>query len=327
MRFLVTGGAGFIGSHVAEALVRRGEEVIVVDELNDFYSPVLKQANLDAIGVAGPYTFVRADIRNQPEMGDLFALHRPEVVIHLAARAGVRPSLEQPLLYESTNVRGTVVLLEASRIHGVRKFVFASSSSVYGVSSRVPFSEDDPLYLPVSPYAATKIAGEMLCRTWAHLYSLPIVALRFFTVYGPRQRPDLAICKFADMIDRGQWLPVFGDGSTARDYTFVQDIVGGILDAVEYPCSFDVFNLGNSDPVSLRTMIRTIEEALGKEALLKHLPEQAGDVPITYADLSKSRTLLGYQPTTGFAEGVRCFLEWRSNQQGQRLSASASMAG
>jgi UDP-glucuronate 4-epimerase len=223
-------------------------------------------------------------------------------------------------------VRGTVVLLEASRIHGVRKFVFGSSSSVYGISTRVPFSEDDPLCFPVSPYAATKIAGEMLCRTWAHLYALPIVALRFFTVYGPRQRPDLAICKFTDMIDRGQWLPVFGDGSTARDYTFVNDIVRGILAAVEYQCSFDVFNLGNSDPVSLRTMIRTIEQALGKEALLKHVPEQAGDVPITYADLSKSRTLLGYQPTTGFTEGVRCFLEWRSKQQMDRRSASASMA-
>jgi UDP-glucuronate 4-epimerase len=315
MKFLVTGGAGFIGSHVTEALLRRGNQVVVVDDLNDFYAPALKRANLKAIRAAGPFVFRRADIRDREEIGRIFMRHRPDAVIHLAARAGVRPSLDQPLLYEDTNVRGTMVLLEAARGSDCGKFVFASSSSIYGIANRVPFSEGDHRYAPISPYAATKIAGEMLCHTWAHLYGMKTVCLRFFTVYGPRQRPDLAIRKFTEAIDRGDPVPVFGDGSSARDYTFVDDTVRGILAAVDYDCRFDVFNLGNSDPVPLRAMIRTIEQALGKEARLKTLPEQAGDVPITYAEISKARLLLGYDPKTAFAEGVDRFVAWHREQK------------
>ena len=248
MKYLVTGGAGFIGSHVAEALVRRGDEVVIVDELNDFYSPALKRSNLRAVRAAGSCVFHRADIRDRECMERIFKRHRPAAVIHLAARAGVRPSLEQPLLYEDTNVRGTMVLLEAARRFGASRFVFASSSSIYGAANRVPFSEEDSRHAPISPYAATKIAGEMMCRTWSHLYHLQCVCLRFFTVYGPRQRPDLAIRKFTEAIARGALVPVFGDGSTARDYTFIEDIVSGVLAALAYDCRFDVFNLEIPNP-------------------------------------------------------------------------------
>jgi len=321
MKLLVTGGAGFIGSHLAEALVRRGHEVTVIDDLNDFYSPALKQTNLAAVRAAGRFEFCQADIRDQAEMLRIMTAGRPDAVIHLAARAGVRPSLEQPLLYEDTNVRGTTVLLDTARRTGVRTFVFASSSSIYGMANRVPFREDDHRHAPISPYAATKIAGEMLCHTWAHLYGLRTVCLRFFTVYGPRQRPDLAIRKFTEAIDRGEPVPMFGDGSSARDYTYVDDTVRGILAALEYDCAFDVFNLGNSEPVSLREMIRAIECALGKKARLKMLPEQAGDVPITCADISKSRRLLGYDPSTPFAAGIERFVAWYRNSQPARPAA------
>jgi UDP-glucuronate 4-epimerase len=315
MKYLVTGGAGFIGSHVAETLVRRGDEVAIVDELNDFYAPALKRANLKAVRAAGAFTFHCADIRDGEQMERIFTRFRPEAVIHLAARAGVRPSLEQPLLYEDTNVRGTMVLLEAARQAGTGKFVFASSSSIYGIANHVPFSEEEQRYAPISPYAATKIAGEMMCHTWAHLYGLKTVCLRFFTVYGPRQRPDLAIRKFTEAIERGTPIPVFGDGSTARDYTFIGDIVRGILAAADYDCGFDVFNLGNSEPVPLMTMIRTIEQALGKEARIERFPDQPGDVPITYADISKARRLLGYDPRTSFAEGIDRFVAWHREQR------------
>ena len=320
MKILVTGGAGFIGSHLSEALLRRGEQVVIVDDLNDFYSPALKQANLEAVREAGQFVFRQADIRDQDEMASIIAATRPDAIVHLAARAGVRPSLEQPLLYEDTNVRGTTVLLDAARRFGVRKFVFASSSSIYGMANRVPFREDDHRHAPISPYAATKIAGEMLCHTWAHLYGLRTVCLRFFTVYGPRQRPDLAIRKFVEAIDRGDAIPMFGDGSSSRDYTFVDDTVSGILGAIDYDCAFDVFNLGNSEPVSLREMIRTIERALGKKARLKMLPDQPGDVPITYADISKARRLLGYDPATPFAEGIGRFVEWYTGRKPERAA-------
>jgi UDP-glucuronate 4-epimerase len=319
MKYLVTGGAGFIGSHVAETLVRRGDDVIVVDDLNSFYSPSLKQANLREIGEAGPFLFCHADIRDQAEMESVFRRSRPDVVIHLAARAGVRPSLQEPLLYEDTNVRGTTVLLEAARKFGAGQFVFASSSSIYGMANRVPFSEDDHKHAPISPYAATKIAGEMLCHTWSHLYGVNCVCLRFFTVYGPRQRPDLAIRKFTEMIDRGEAIPVFGDGSTARDYTFVDDTVRGILAAARHAGRFEVFNLGNSYPVTLLEMIHTIERGLGKEARLRMCPEQAGDVPITCADISKAKRLLGYDPATGFESGVERFVAWYRNQASEAL--------
>ena len=315
MRILVTGGAGFIGSHLCERLLSEGHTVSVIDDLNNFYSPNAKLENLEAVRRRGPVAFYRGSITDEPYVAEVFEQNRPEAVIHLAARAGVRPSLEQPLLYGQTNVQGTITLLEASRKSGVSKFIFASSSSIYGVANRVPFSEDDAVNLPVSPYAATKIAGEKIAYTYSHLYGIQVTCLRFFTVYGPRQRPDLAIRKFITMIDRGEPIPVFGDGSSGRDYTFVNDTVQGIVGALAYDCPYDVFNLGNSHPVKLITLIRTIEDALGKKAEIHWLPDQPGDVPITYADISKAQKILGYRPKTSLAQGIEAFLQWHFEQQ------------
>jgi UDP-glucuronate 4-epimerase len=310
MRVLVTGGAGFIGSHLCERLRRDGHEIGIVDELNDFYNPALKRRNLESVQAAGAVQFFQTDIQDSESLIKAFQAVSPEVVIHLAARAGVRPSLAEPLLYERTNVLGTLSVLEACRRCGVRKLVFASSSSIYGIANRVPFSEDDLLNLPVSVYAATKIAGEKLCYTYSHLYGLSVICLRFFTVFGPRQRPDLAIRKFVEKIDAGLPIQVFGDGTTGRDYTFVDDTVSGIVAAVGYESAFDVFNLGNSHPIQLNTMIETIERVLGKRAELQWMPDQPGDVPITYADISKARKLLGYSPATPFQEGIAKFVSW-----------------
>jgi UDP-glucuronate 4-epimerase len=310
MRVLVTGGAGFIGSHVCERLLRDGHQVAILDDLNDYYSPAVKQTNLDTIAQSGPVEFYRGDISDEPRVTEVFRASRPQAIIHLAARAGVRPSLEQPLLYGRVNVQGTITLLEACRQFGVPKFVFASSSSIYGVANRVPFSEEDFLNMPVSPYAATKIAGEKIAYTYSHLYGLRVVCLRFFTVFGPRQRPDLAIRKFTAMIDRGQPIPVFGDGASGRDYTFIEDTVQGIMEALAYDCPYDVFNLGNSHPVQLIELIRTIETALGKKAKIQWLADQPGDVPITYADISKAQKILGYNPKISFKVGIDKFLEW-----------------
>ena len=310
MNILITGGAGFIGSHLSERLIRLGHAVSIIDDLNDYYAPELKRRNLASIREAGTYVFHHADIRDAGRVLEIVQQEQPEVIVHLAARAGVRPSLEQPLLYEEVNLRGTLILLEAARAADVRKFIFASSSSIYGIANQVPFREDDHAVMPISPYAATKIGGEKLCYAYSHLYNLSVVCLRFFTVYGPRQRPDLAIRKFTEMISRGQPIPVYGDGSAGRDYTFVADTVSGIVASIEYPCSFDVFNLGNSHPISLLTMIGTIEECVGAKAIMQHLPDQPGDVPITYADISKARRLLNYAPQTPFAEGIRRFVEW-----------------
>ena len=310
MATLVTGGAGFIGSHLSEQLLRDGHEVVVVDELNNYYDPSIKCANLDSIRRAGRVVFYQADISDEKAMFEIARKHRFEAIVHLAARAGVRPSLEEPLLYERTNVRGTMVLLEMARRSGIPKFVFASSSSIYGIANRVPFSEDDRDNLPISPYAATKLAGEKLCYTYSHLYGVQVVCLRFFTVYGPRQRPDLAIHKFTRLIDDGQPIPVFGDGTTGRDYTYYADTVSGIVAALVYETPFDIFNLGNSQPVDLNTLIATIERALGKKAVLRRLPDQLGDVPITYADISKAQRLLGYAPKTPFHEGIESFVGW-----------------
>ena len=310
MRILVTGGAGFIGSHLSERLLRDGHEVTIVDELNDFYSPAVKRANLEAVERVGPAAFYEADICDEERIAAIARDRRPEAIIHLAARAGVRPSLEQPLLYERTNVRGTMVLLEMARKTGVRKFVFASSSSIYGVANRVPFSEEDTCNLPISPYAATKLAGEKICFTYSHLYRLPVVCLRFFTVFGPRQRPDLAIHKFTKLIQQDKPIPVFGDGKSGRDYTFYSDTVSGIVAALEYDCGFDIFNLGNSHPVDLKTLIETLEASIGKKAVIERLPDQPGDVPITFADISKAQRLLGYRPATPFREGIDAFVAW-----------------
>jgi UDP-glucuronate 4-epimerase len=243
-------------------------------------------------------------------MATVMARVRPDVVVHLAGRAGVRPSLADPLLYEQVNVQGTIGLLEACRQQGTQKFVFASSSSIYGIANQVPFREDDGLNLPISPYAATKIAGEKMCYTYSHLYGLQVVCLRFFTVYGPRQRPDLAIRKFTEMIFAGKPIPVFGDGSSGRDYTYVDDIVDGILASIEYKCSYEIFNLGNSKPVSLATLIETIEDASGRKAVIQRQPLQPGDVPITFADISKAQRLLGYEPKVPFRDGIASFIKW-----------------
>lgn len=310
MRILVTGGAGFIGSHLGERLLSDGHSLAIVDDLNDFYSPAVKRANLDAVYRAGRVTFHEADICDQEKMFNIGREFKPDAIVHLAARAGVRPSLEDPLLYERTNVRGTVVLLEMARQVGVPKFVFASSSSIYGVADKVPFREDDALNLPISPYAATKIAGEKICFTYAHLYNIRVVCLRLFTVYGPRQRPDLAIHKFTRLITQGQPIPVFGNGSSGRDYTFYSDVVDGVVAALHYDCQFNVFNLGNSHPVDLKTLVRTLEVSLGREATIQRLPNQPGDVPITYADISKAQRLLGYSPRVLFNEGIAEFVAW-----------------
>jgi len=314
MRILVTGGAGFIGSHLSERLLRDGHTLTIVDDLNDFYSPATKRANLDAVLRAGPATFYQADICDQDKMLAIGRDHKPDAIVHLAARAGVRPSLENPLLYQHVNVRGTMVLLEMARQIGVPKFVFASSSSIYGIADRVPFSEEDALNLPISPYAATKIAGEKICFTYSHLYGIRTVCLRFFTVYGPRQRPDLAIHKFTRLIAEGKPIPVYGDGSSGRDYTFYTDTIEGVVAALDYDCEYEVFNLGNSQPVHLNTLIRTLEQSLRKPATIQRLPNQPGDVPITYADISKAQRLLGYSPRVPFREGIDAFVAWFSKQ-------------
>lgn len=310
MRILVTGGAGFIGSHLSERLLREGHEIAVLDDLNDFYSPALKRRNLDAVMSAGPCRFVHGDICDPGLVDSIFSGFRPAAVVHIAARAGVRPSLEQPLLYERVNVGGTAVLLDAARRAGCSRFVLASSSSVYGVANRVPFSEDDTSNLPISPYAATKLAAEKFCYTYSHLYGIKTVCLRFFTVYGPRQRPDLAIRKFMERIEAGQPIPLFGDGTMGRDYTFIDDIVEGVTASLSLDTAYDIINLGNSSPVGLLDMVRTIESVLGRRAVIDWKPDQPGDVPITFADTSKARRLLGYAPSTSFAAGVEKQAVW-----------------
>jgi len=312
MHFLVTGGAGFIGSHVAEHLLAAGHEVTVFDDLNPFYDPAIKRAALQVLerSGSGRFRFVQGDLVERAALDAVFAGGRIDQVIHLAARAGVRPSLQEPALYQRVNVEGTVNLLEAGRLAGVRKFILASSSSVYGVNAKVPFSEDDPIFRAISPYASSKLACEALGHTYHHVYGLDVVMLRFFTVYGPRQRPDLAIHKFARLIDSGRPVPVFGDGSTARDYTYVDDIVSGVLACTRREFGFGIYNLGESQTVTLSELISLLEQALGRKAVLDRQPLQPGDVPITYADISKARRDLGYDPRTKIAEGIPRFVEW-----------------
>ena len=309
---LVTGGAGFIGSHlVARLLAEGGWRVVVVDDFNDFYDPALKRRNVGPHLGRADFALREADIRDRASLDEVFAETRFDCVVHLAARAGVRPSLAEPVLYAETNINGTVNLLELAREHKVRQFVFGSSSSVYGENEKVPFAEDDPVNRPISPYAATKAAGELLCHTYSHLFGLRCVALRFFTVYGARQRPDLAIHKFARLISEGEPIPVFGDGTTRRDYTFVEDIVAGVRAAMDYEGSnYEVVNLGGSRTVSLSELIALLERELGRKARLDRQPPQPGDVPQTYADVTKARRLLGYDPQTPIEEGIRRFVEW-----------------
>ena len=315
-RVLLTGGAGFIGSHLAENLVCRGAQLTIVDNLDDFYSPGWKKANLEEIRRAGSYDFYAVDICAREQLREVVARAQPEVMIHLAARAGVRPSIEQPLLYQRVNVEGTLNLLELCREFRIAKFIFGSSSSVYGATSRVPFSEDQVELRPISPYAATKLAGEMLCYTYAHLFALQVICLRFFTVYGPRQRPDLAIHKFTALMEAGKPVPIFGDGSAGRDYTYVSDTVAGVLAALDYQPSstgepaFEVFNLGNSHPVKLAELVELLERVTGRKAIRDQKPPQPGDVPITWANISKAGRLLGYQPATRIEDGLVQFVSW-----------------
>lgn len=311
-RVVVTGGAGFIGSHlVAHLLAEQTWRVTVIDNFDDFYDPRIKRRNI-APHLANPLCeVIEADIRDGWRVDEIFTVARPECVVHLAARAGVRPSLEMPHAYVETNITGTLNLLEASRKHDVRQFVFGSSSSVYGARSRVPFSEDDSAAHPVSPYAATKAAGELLCHTYARIHGLRCVCLRFFTVYGARQRPDLAIHKFARALRDGNVISLYGDGSTQRDYTHVDDIIAGVRAAMDYRGSeYEIINLGNSRTVTLRDLIALLERATNAHAKLKHLPEQPGDAPLTYADITKARRLLDYSPRISIEEGIRRFVKW-----------------
>jgi len=305
----VTGGAGFIGSHLVEKLLACGHQVVILDDFNDFYDPQIKHANI--AGFATDVAVHHVDLRDSESVRNLFHREKIDVIAHLAARAGVRPSIQQPRLYYDTNVTGTLHLLEAARVTGVERFVFASSSSVYGASKTIPFSEDEHLTQTLSPYAATKVAGEFLCSTYSHLYNLRVVALRYFTVYGPRQRPDLAIHQFTRRIYAGQPIDQFGDGSTQRDYTYIDDIIQGTMAALEYDGPmYDVFNLGESQTIQLKDLILAIENTLKKKAKINRLAQQPGDMPRTYADISKAKKSLGYNPTTKLSEGLPKFVEW-----------------
>lgn len=307
---LVTGAAGFIASHTAESLLRDGAKVVGVDNFCDYYPRAIKERHVAEVLRTGPMDLVEADITDGATMSDLIAKVRPDAIVHLAAMAGVRPSIERPSHYAKVNVVGTTNLLEAAAKNGVRKFIFASSSSVYGNNSHVPFSEADEVANPISPYAATKRAGELLCHTYHHLYGLPVTCLRFFTVFGPRQRPDLAIHKFVKLMHEGRPLPFYGDGNTSRDYTYIADIVQGIRAALDRCKGYHIYNLGGNDPVTLKRLIEEIERATGMKAVLDKKPMQPGDVERTYADLTRSKAELGYAPTTSMRQGLEKFVEW-----------------
>ena len=309
---LITGGAGFIGSHLVDRLLATGvEHVTVIDDFNDFYDPSIKRDNIREHLKDPRYSINDVDIRDRAALEQVFKANNFDCVVHLAARAGVRPSLSEPQLYTETNINGTLHLLELVRSSNIKQFVFGSSSSVYGINAKVPFSEDDPIRQPISPYAATKGAGELLCHTYSHLYGLRCVCLRFFTVYGPRQRPDLAIHKFAKLISERKPIPVFGDGTTRRDYTYVDDIIDGVMAAINYDQSnYEVINLGESRTVELNELISLLEKELDSHAIIDRQPQQPGDVPQTFADISKARALLGYHPKTQIEEGLHRFVEW-----------------
>src|ERR1043166_5103615 len=308
---LITGAAGFIGSHLVDRLLATDvERITVVDDFNDFYNPAIKRDNIREHLEDSRYSIHEVDIRDRAALEQIFSNSNFDCVVHLAARAGVRPSLSEPQLYTETNINGTVNLLELARQHDIKQFVFGSSPSVYRNNAKVPVSEDDPIRQPISPYDATKGAGELLCHTYSHLYGLRCICLRFFTVYGPRQRPELAIHKFAKLISQHKPLPVFGDGSTRRDYTYIDDIIDGVTAAIDYDKSnYEVINLGESRTVELRELISLLEKELDTHALIERQPPQPGDVPQTFADVSKARALLNYQPKTQIEEGLRRFVE------------------
>lgn len=312
MKAVVTGAAGFIGSHLTERLLEEGHAVVGIDSFDTFYDPQIKRRNI-ARSLQNPgFHLVEADIRDQAAMeraiGDDI-----DVIVHLAARAGVRPSIEQPALYADVNINGTVVLLEIARQRQIKKFVFASSSSVYGNNKKVPFAESDNVDFPISPYAATKKAGELICHTYHHLYDIGMTCLRFFTVYGPRQRPDLAIHKFARLIEAGRPVPIYGDGTMRRDFTYIDDIINGVVAAIERCAGYKIYNLGESRPICVSDLVAEIEKALGKTAGRDYLPTQPGDVDQTYADVAKAQRELGYQPATHIADGLAEFVRWLRN--------------
>jgi UDP-glucuronate 4-epimerase len=307
---LITGGAGFIGSHLCEKLVSCGHRVTCLDNFDPFYDPQIKRDNLAAFDGSENFRLVEGDIRNLELLQGLWRDDAPETVVHLAAKAGVRPSIEDPLAYQEVNVNGTANLLEMCRRHGAKKFIYASSSSVYGNNRKTPFAEDDPVDHPISPYAATKKAGELLCHTYHHLFGLPIFCLRFFTVYGPRQRPEMAIHKFARLIRDRQQLPVFGDGGSDRDYTYIDDIIDGVNRAIERCSGYRIFNLGESQTTTLRNLITLLEKSMGATAIIDYQPMQPGDVQRTYADLKRSREELGYSPSVPVELGIPLFVKW-----------------
>jgi len=310
MRVLITGGAGFIAYHLATALMHRQAEVSLLDNFNDFYDPEIKRRNVRDLQSKGEVRLHIVDILDRDRLRHVFEETPPDTIVHLAAWAGVRPSLEKPELYSSVNITGTVNLLELAKEFSTRSFIFGSSSSVYGGNTKVPFSEEDPVDRPVSPYAATKRAGELLCHTYAHNFSMHITCLRFFTVYGPRQRPEMAIHKFAQLMTEGKEIPIFGAGDSRRDYTYVEDIVSGILGAMDVNPRYEIINLGESQTTTLLELVENLENALGQKAKLRFLPNQPGDMEITYADITRARRLLGYNPQKPFREGIRLFADW-----------------
>ena len=319
MSILVTGGAGFIGSHLIERLLREEEKVVCLDDFNDYYDPGLKRANIQPFLKEEHFRLCQADIRDSKTLNEIFETGDIQAVVHLAARAGVRDSLKDPHLYAQVNINGTLNLLEEVRRKGIQKFIFASSSSVYGLSNRIPFREDDPADKPISPYAATKRAGELLCYAYHQLYQVPVTILRFFTVYGPRGRPEMAIYKFTRFIDEGREIPVYGDGRSERDYTYISDIVQGIMSALQKSFPFGIFNLAGGKTVELRQMISLIEKRLKKKVRIKYCPEQAGDVRLTSADIARARKLLSYSPRVSLEEGIERLIQWyRPSGPGER---------
>jgi len=310
MKILITGAAGFIGSHTCESLIKNGNSIIGVDNFDPFYSSKLKELNLVQLSQNSNFRFYKADIRDDKALNQIFSSNQVDVVIHLAAKAGVRPSIKAISEYYDVNINGTISLLESMRKNGIKKMLFASSSSIYGNNEKVPFSEDDRVDNPISPYASTKKSGELLCHVYNHLYNFDITCLRFFTVYGPRQRPDLAIHKFTRLIQENKPIPFYGDGSSSRDYTYIEDIVNGISCALNHLEGYKIYNLGESKVITLKKLVEVIETILGKKALLNQLPMQQGDVSRTFADISKARAEIGYNPAHDFETGVKKFVDW-----------------
>lgn len=310
MNILVTGGAGFIGSHLTERLLELGHRVSVIDNFDPFYEPEIKESNISRAQQYNQFKLWRTDIVNRRELERIFDDGHFEFIFHIAAKAGVRPSIADPAGYYRVNVEGTLNLLELCRTHGIMKFILASTSSIYGNNRKVPFSETDPVDNPISPYAATKKSAELICHTYHYLYGMDIFALRFFTVYGPRQRPDLAIHKFFRLIDRDEPIPFYGDGTTSRDYTFIDDILQGLVNCIDRVSGFEIINIGESQTITLNGLVRAIEKTIGKKAQRKKLPMQPGDVDRTFADIEKARRILGYNPQTEFHQGLKYFYQW-----------------